>query len=219
MLALAACGNGNGAPSCGIIRWEGRVAEAGEANRDEPMISSIILNGYRGFERFEMSNLARLNLLVGTNNIGKTSVLDAIFLLISAGDPAALWHLLWGRGERLTPISVPADRPGGRLPPIELDVSHLFNGHEAQPGSSIKITAKNDTQTRSIEYAIAEISPKAQAEIFGQEDEGSLATRLVLELKGSSSVFCLGLRSRSIAVRHPGLFVRHAPNSLAGRLV
>ena len=45
------------------------------------MIKSIQIQGYRGFSEFEMRNLARVNLLVGTNNSGKTSALEALFCL------------------------------------------------------------------------------------------------------------------------------------------
>jgi hypothetical protein len=132
-----------------------------------------------------MNDLGRINLLVGTNNSGKTSVLEAIYLLSSAGDPAALWQLLWRRGERLPAmLSATGDRPPRRSP-IELDVSHLFTGHEAQPGSSIRISAKNQTPERTLEYAIAEVSPRDQAEIFGSDDEGILTSRLVLEVRGT----------------------------------
>ena len=76
------------------------------------MISSLHIEGYRGFDKFEMTDLGRVNLLVGTNNSGKTSVLEAIYLPISAGDPVSLWQLLWRRGERLPPlISAVGDRP------------------------------------------------------------------------------------------------------------
>jgi hypothetical protein len=149
------------------------------------MISSIRIEGYRGFEYFEMNDLGRINLLVGTNNSGKTSVLEAIYLLSSVGDPASLWEMLWRRGERLPPmLSAAGDRPPRRSP-VELGVSHLFTGHEAQPGSSIRISARNQTPARTLEYAIAEGSPRDQAEIFGSDDEGVLTSRLVLEVKGN----------------------------------
>ena len=51
------------------------------------MISSVHIEGYRGFQRFDMNGLGRVNLLVGTNNSGKTSVLEAIHLLTTRGDP------------------------------------------------------------------------------------------------------------------------------------
>lgn len=67
------------------------------------MISSIHIEGYRGFSQFDMAGLGRVNLLVGTNNSGKTSVLEALYLLTSQGDPLALYQLLQRRGERLYP--------------------------------------------------------------------------------------------------------------------
>lgn len=53
----------------------------------QEMISSIQIKGFRGFSDFEMRGLGRVNLLVGTNNSGKTSVLEAIDLLTSRGEP------------------------------------------------------------------------------------------------------------------------------------
>jgi len=89
-----------------------------------PMISSLQVEGYRGLAQFRMGDLQRVNLLVGKNNSGKTSALEAIFLLATRGDPSTLWQILWRRGERL---SVSADRSRDRPP--DLDVSHLFSGH------------------------------------------------------------------------------------------
>src|SRR6266704_3252060 len=77
-----------------------RTREAAPTGAEE-MISAIQIRGYRAFHDFEMGSLGRINLLVGTNNSGKTSVLEAIYLLISRGDPLALWQIVWRRGERL----------------------------------------------------------------------------------------------------------------------
>src|SRR5437870_6007626 len=101
------------------------------------MISSIRIEGFRGFDRFEMSGIGQVNLLVGRNNSGKTSMLEALYLLTTKGDPASLGQLLWRRGER----SVEPD-PRGQP---ELDVSHLFSGHELHIGSTFTLTAQNQT--------------------------------------------------------------------------
>jgi hypothetical protein len=148
------------------------------------MISSIRIEGYRGFDRFEMNDLARINLLVGTNNSGKTSVLEAISLLSSAGDPTTLWQMLWRRGERLPPVlSALGDRPPRRTP-VELDVSHLFKGHELQVGSAIRIAAGDQNQPW-IEIKVSEISARDQPELFTSEEEGGITTRTVLEVIGN----------------------------------
>jgi hypothetical protein len=118
------------------------------------MISSIQIRGYRGFADFEMTCLERVNLLVGTNNSGKTSVLEAIYLLASRGDPVALWQVLWRRGER---VSGGVDR-GDR--PVELEVAHLFNGHDLHLGSKFVLVAKNQTPERQVTFSIGEIKPE-----------------------------------------------------------
>ncbi len=163
------------------------------------MISSIRIEGYRGFERFEMSGLGRVNLLVGTNNSGKTSVLEAIHLLASAGDPIALWQMLWRRGERLRPTIVTVgDRPV-RRGQVELDISHLFFGHGAQLGTAIAITARNHGPERIIRFSIGEM--REQQEILIEEGN-PLASRLTLEIDGSPKP----LSERIPLTRNGGMF-------------
>ena len=52
------------------------------------MLRDLRISGFRGFSEFAMSGLGRVNLLVGTNNCGKTSVLEAIQILSTPGNPA-----------------------------------------------------------------------------------------------------------------------------------
>ena len=42
------------------------------------MLETLAIRGFRGFESYRFANLTRMNLLVGKNNCGKTSVLDEI---------------------------------------------------------------------------------------------------------------------------------------------
>ena len=115
------------------------------------MIHSLAIKGYRGFGHFEMGGLASINLLVGKNNGGKTSVLEALYLLASGGDPLALWRVLSRRGERLDNETTPRG-----VPEIELDITHLFNGHEARPGANFSLSTRNGVPHRSLVYEIKE---------------------------------------------------------------
>lgn len=47
------------------------------------VIRDLTIKGYRCFEDFSMNGLTRVNLLVGNNNSGKTSFLEAIYLLVN----------------------------------------------------------------------------------------------------------------------------------------
>lgn len=94
------------------------------------MLRTIRIQNFRGFPSFELNNLGRVNLLVGTNNSGKTSVLEAIQLLCSRNNLEPLRDVMKGRGEYFWD-----ERKRER----ELDIRHLFYGHEIEPGSEFSV--------------------------------------------------------------------------------
>lgn len=63
------------------------------------MLRNLKLEKYRSFDSYELSNLSRVNLLVGKNDCGKTSILEAIHFLVSRGDPEVLARSAERRGE------------------------------------------------------------------------------------------------------------------------
>ena len=63
-------------------------------------LKSLHLRGYRAFDDFRISDLGRVNLIVGKNNAGKTSILEAIRLLASGGDPEMLARVAVERSDR-----------------------------------------------------------------------------------------------------------------------
>ena len=50
------------------------------------MIENLRLHGFRCFNRLEIDHLSDINLIAGKNNSGKTSLLEAVFLLGGAGN-------------------------------------------------------------------------------------------------------------------------------------
>lgn len=140
------------------------------------------IRGYRGFDDFEMSALERVNLLVGTNNSGKTSVLEAIHLLMSRADPLSLWQVLQRRGERTF-----TDRALGRAP--EVDVAHLFKGHDVQMGSKFSLFAKNEGAERHVSVTIGETKPDQTAPTTPQQTmhDHEVPSRVGLHIKGHPS--------------------------------
>lgn len=154
------------------VDLHGKIHSTGKS----AMIRSIHIRNYRAFSRFDIENLSCINLLVGSNNSGKTSILEAVHLLVSRGDPASLWQILSRRGERISSS-------------IEVDISHLFHGHEFRIGSSFSLSAKNQFPERKVEFSIAELSESEQGDILGQqiEDEAILQPKLALTIKGRPS--------------------------------
>src|SRR5437868_3391188 len=88
-----------------------------------------------------MEGLGRINLIVGANNCGKSSVLEAIHLLLRVRDPLTLWNVLKRRGEVLH-VALRPDRP-------EMDPGHLFEGHLLAVGSRFCVEAANETYSRA----------------------------------------------------------------------
>jgi AAA domain, putative AbiEii toxin, Type IV TA system len=99
-----------------------------------------------------MADLGRVNLLVGTNNCGKTSVLEAINILSDFGSPMALWKTMVRRGETRDDTEE-----------AEVDLSHIFHGHQLAPGASFVIAGQNATSGSRLEARISERDPSEKS--------------------------------------------------------
>ena len=142
------------------------------------MIRNLTIDGFRGFEHFEMCDLGRVNLLVGTNNSGKTSVLEAIQILVT-GHPHSIWSILSKRGERLIEESERRSR-------TEVEVCHLFHGHTIEGGSKFRLRGLNDSTGGSLTATIQEtpLDEDSQPPLFDEEEDYAGPFSLHLEGKG-----------------------------------
>jgi AAA15 family ATPase/GTPase len=50
-------------------------------------LEKLNIKNFRGFDALEINGLSKINLFVGKNNSGKTSILEALFLLIGMSNP------------------------------------------------------------------------------------------------------------------------------------
>ncbi|GAB1539148.1 AAA family ATPase [Scytonema sp. NUACC21] len=111
------------------------------------MLKTVKIENFRGFQSFELQQLGRINLLVGKNNSGKTSILEAIQLLCSRNNLEPLAEVMTNRGEYF----FGNDGRGSR----QLDIRHLFYGHEIQTGSRFTIWGMNDNISEHVVGSIA----------------------------------------------------------------
>ncbi|GHV54469.1 ATP/GTP phosphatase [Bacteroidia bacterium] len=63
-------------------------------------LESLSLENFRGFDRVEINGFSKINVLLGKNNCGKTSILEAIFLLTGMGNPQLPLNINSERGIR-----------------------------------------------------------------------------------------------------------------------
>ena len=92
------------------------------------MLTSLHVERFRGFQSLTIQRIARVNLFVGLNNVGKTSALDAVEMLLGRGDWWIFWAQAWRREELLHSDGL-----------AESEVRHLFHGHEAGPGANFVV--------------------------------------------------------------------------------
>ncbi len=75
------------------------------------ILNSLEIRGFRGFRHLQIERLGRVNLIVGKNNVGKSSLLEALQLYALRGYPSVIWDHLRSRDEsRYSPTGRSVDR-------------------------------------------------------------------------------------------------------------
>ena len=72
------------------VRWGGAVVLP---------LNSIEVRNFRGLNDLSIGTLGRVNLFVGKNNVGKTSLLEAVQIWATRGSVRTLWDILDSRAE------------------------------------------------------------------------------------------------------------------------
>jgi hypothetical protein len=69
------------------------------------ILNSLEIRNFRGFRHLQVERLGRVNLIVGKNNIGKSSLLEALQLYARrASTPTFIWEMLQKRNEIRQPF-------------------------------------------------------------------------------------------------------------------
>jgi len=127
-----------------------------------------------------MDQLGRVNLLVGLNNSGKTSVLEAIELLTSSGELASVGSSAYRRGEQIFQES-------GPRPQREVDIRHLFAGHVIEPGSAFVLKGFNESERvelhATIEESEEDASETTEPTFFEEDSDEDILGPMALTLR------------------------------------
>lgn len=114
------------------------------------MITGLEISNFRGFKKYTIDDIGQINLLVGTNNCGKTSILEAIRLLKSKGNPRVLFFVLARRGEQIPFESEKA-------PMAEADLCRFFYSYKLVPGTSFSVTGYEMNQNEQLSVSIHDV--------------------------------------------------------------
>lgn len=147
------------------------------------MIRSLTVKNYRVLEEFSLDQTARVNLVVGTNNSGKSSLLEAIYLLTSENPVSSLLYILSERGEFVSRVGDPRfeRRPSGGYV-----VTHIFHGHSLNKDQAVVIYG-NAANQLSLSISVNERRSRdrdiEQQSLFDDEniEVESRSKRLILE--------------------------------------
>jgi ABC-type cobalamin/Fe3+-siderophores transport system ATPase subunit len=87
------------------------------------LLDSLEIENFRIFHKLRIEQLGHANLIVGHNSVGKTCLLEALWLYAHRGDPAVIWEILGRRGEVANSAGI-----GAAVAERTLGIKHLFYG-------------------------------------------------------------------------------------------
>lgn len=174
------------------------------------MFKTVTVKNFRGFKDFSLHSLERINLITGANDVGKTALLEAIFLLIGETNPALLLKVYTMRGfDKLR------GDPAKMSEWVWMPLFYKFGGNE-----TINLRGeRNDGKTREVAIKLL---PRASTRIafgepFAQEVNGYASQVLQLQCKTetgeelSSQMFFdeqgLRISPPAMAAHLPGHFI------------
>ncbi len=100
------------------------------------MLKNLQISGFRTFRSLKVEPLSRVNLFVGANNAGKTSVLEAIETLMSGID-GLVRGLLRREEVSFESQATPAE--------TTIEIAHVFHEHHLpEPGVGLSIEGESD---------------------------------------------------------------------------
>lgn len=139
-----------------------------------PILQHLVLEAYRGIAGLELNEMSPVSLIVGANNAGKSSILEAAGLLLRPPDPGQWVSAVRRRDADLALV----DGIWSMFPGAE--TIHPEDG--PQQSSAIRLRATLGDEERTV-------SATAQAsEIPGTAEGGELAVRVDVSVNGEPAI-------------------------------
>ena len=150
------------------------------------MLERLHIRNYRVFNELKIDKLSRINLIAGKNNSGKTSLLEAVFLLSGAGNAQMAMNIMAFRGID-TVAGTPQIVRGTFWKPLfsalDMDKTVEIRGHHKSAGP-LNLTVTLDTP-RTTELPLEAPVGTNLAELSGAPQlMFSFSSRLTGEIKG-----------------------------------
>ncbi|MDR2472939.1 MAG: AAA family ATPase [Tannerella sp.] len=132
-------------------------------------IESLNIQNFRGFDNLDIQGFSNINVLLGKNNCGKTSVLEAIFLLSGISNPSLSLNINLMRG----------------IPVSKATLKYIFHNLETANRPSISgIFAQGSTRKLEIIPAFEQNEVSTKADTNAHNGSSSLSLIPAKELSG-----------------------------------
>ena len=149
-------------------------------------LESFVVRGYRALRNLIIPTLGRVNLIVGKNGAGKTSLLEAVRIYASQGTPPVLLDILESRDEKMMKDPGPADFG------LYSEATAFFNLFAGRPFSTEARTIEigpAESSKLTISFEWLESGESRQPSLFwGETRERLVAERPVLTVKAQGDI-------------------------------
>ncbi len=180
---------------------------------------NIDIKNFRGIEHLKIDDFSRVNVLLGQNNSGKTSVLEALMLLMGMSNPDMPQQLNYFRANIFNPFrntsylfhNIDTDKTPTIISEqfdavkrmLELKLTYVFDGSQSSPeinGQSATSETKTFLNTLEMNFAIESGGEKKhyKSSVTINQTTGMIANRTVAEgylEKNSASFLSASLNS------------------------
>ncbi|RRR76347.1 MAG: hypothetical protein EI684_03100 [Candidatus Viridilinea halotolerans] len=154
------------------------------------ILESLLVERFRTFDKLQIPELGKVNLIVGRNSVGKTCLLEALWLYARRGNPSVIWEILTRRDEYKEILARTFD-----FDEAFAAISYMFHGREEikQHSDKIRIGSSNiadNNVTISIDYYATRINTDGtrNLEIMPSEE--------IIEIEDLQPRFTVELNSR-----------------------
>ncbi len=171
------------------------------------MLERLHIRNYRVFNDLKIDRLSRINLIAGKNNSGKTSLLEAIFLLAGGGNVQLVLNIMAFRG-----IDSAAGTPGTireifwkpLFSALDMDKTVEIVGHHASVGQLTLKIMIDKLGTTELLFDVNDTVDTPLAELVDVHQlTFSFTSRVTGEAKGSMHMTGQGVRLETPNVRAP----------------
>ena len=116
------------------------------------MITTLRINRFKLFESLVLENLSPITLIGGKNNVGKTSILEAIFTLYDRGNPSITLRQFSWRGVSVVPMVpealwAPMFKDFELSMPIDIEITESKRNERLRIRHNTKYVKSMPTQT------------------------------------------------------------------------